>query len=485
MTGVSEFIQQEAERKRRRAAFWDELAPMRDQWRRRGGGYHQEVLKLLKALIPKGSRVLEIGSATGDILGNLGASHGVGVDLSLRMVEIARAKYPRLSFLQGDVEELPQELLDESFDFIVMSDVVGHLDDVWKALREVRGVAKDHTRLILTWYNFLWEPLLKLGEKVRLKMPVPDENWLSLHDLQGFLHLNHFEVVSSGSRALFPKKIPLFSWLLNTFLSPLPLLRSFNFVQYLVARPTPVPEAKKLSASVLVPCRNEKGNIRPAIERMPVLGPTMEVLFCDGHSTDGTVQEIEAVMSDSTRPFTIRLLHQEGTGKNDAMRLLFDAAKNDVLCILDSDLTVPPEDLPKFLLAIAEGRGEMINGTRLVYPMEEGAMRLLNIVGNKFFSLVLSWLLGQTIKDTLCGTKVFTRETHRQIKETRDSFGGLDPFCDFDLIFGAALHHLKIRDLPVRYRARTYGDIKIRRFRDGLLLLRMSLVALRRLKLRR
>ena len=112
-------------------------------------------------------------------------------------------------------------------------------------------------------------------------------------------------------------------------------------------------------------------------------------------------------------------------------------------------------------------------------------MRLLNMLGNKFFGLAISWVLGQRVKDTLCGTKVLRRRDWHAIDADRAWFGDLDPFGDFDLIFGAAKQNLRIRDLPVRYRARTYGETKISRFRDGWLLLKMTWRALRRLKLRR
>jgi SAM-dependent methyltransferase len=484
MSSRETFLQSERQQKQDQIDFWDDLAPRRDAWRKRGSAYHQEIIRLFRFLVPPGRRVLEIGSTTGDLLAALEPSSGTGVDLSPRMVETASAKYPHLRFFQGDAEDLPALLAEEEYDFVLMSDLVGHLSDIWKAFRSVRALASPHTRLVISWYNFLWEPLLKFGERIGLKMPVKDENWLSFADLRGLLHLNHFDVVVQGSRTLVPARVPLLAPLANHVLAPLPGIRQLNLIQYLVARPSPQPEPAPLSTSVIIPCRNEKGNIRNALERLPKMGPEMEVVFCDGHSSDGTVEEIEALEGEGW-PFRIRLLHQDGKGKGDAVRKAFREARNDVLFILDADLTVAPEDLPKFYLAIAEGRAELVNGTRLVYPMEKEAMRTLNMLGNKAFSLLFSWILGQRIKDTLCGTKVVKRSHHIHIREDYTYFGDFDPWGDFELILGAAKQNLQICDLPVRYRARVSGDTKMDRFRSGWILFRMALQGFRKLRLRR
>ena len=337
----SEFARQKAARTRQRQEFWDQLAPRRDDWRRRGSAYHDEIIRLLRFLIPPGHRVLEIGTTTGDLLARLEPSFGMGIDLSPRMIECARQKHPHLTFVTGNAEDLPEEVHGQTFDFIVMSDLVGHLEDVWLAFRQARTLAHSQTRLVVTWYNFLWEPLLKLGEKIGLKMPVNDENWLSLNDLDGLLSLNHFDVVQHGSRMLIPRNVPLLAPFANSFLSPLPGIRHLNLIEYLVARPIPQPPPEPLTTSVIVPCRNEAGNIRDAVSRLPQLGPKMEIIFCDGHSTDGTVEVIQQVRAETNRgDREVRLIHQEGRGKGGAVRQAFDAAQNDVLFILDADLTV-------------------------------------------------------------------------------------------------------------------------------------------------
>ncbi|HNS91113.1 MAG TPA: glycosyltransferase family 2 protein, partial [Deltaproteobacteria bacterium] len=232
---------------------------------------------------------------------------------------------------------------------------------------------------------------------------------------------------------------------------------------------------------VVVPARNEEGNIEEIFRRTPEMGAGTELIFVEGGSGDDTCGAIERAMKAHPQRRS-SFLRQTGTGKGDAVRLGFAHATGDILMILDADMTVPPEDLPRFYDAIVSGRGEFINGVRLVYPMEKQAMRYLNLVGNKFFSLAFSWLLGQPVKDTLCGTKVLSRENYERIAANRSYFGDFDPFGDFDLLFGAAKQNLKIVEMPVRYRQRLYGDTNIDRWRHGVILLRMVLFAMRRIK---
>ena len=231
----------------------------------------------------------------------------------------------------------------------------------------------------------------------------------------------------------------------------------------------------------MVPARNEEGNIAAIFKRIPEIGAGTEVIFVEGHSHDGTLSKIVAEMDRTRRPLT-KVFQQTGRGKGNAVREGFEQATGELLFILDADLTVAPECLPRFYEAWKSGRGDFINGVRLVYPMEDRAMRFLNLLGNKFFSFAFSWLLGQDVKDTLCGTKVLSRSDYYKIAKHRSYFGDFDPFGDFDLIFGAAKYNLRIIDLPVRYRERTYGKTNIRRWKHGLLLIRMVLFALRRIK---
>jgi SAM-dependent methyltransferase len=467
--------------KMRKRQFFDELAPVRDAWKARRPTYHREIERLCRFLIPPGASVLEIGCGTGDLLHTLRPRRGLGIDLSPRMVKIARGKYPDLEFTVGDVEALD---LEECFDYVLLSDLVGHLDDVWLAFRNLHRVCHPSTRIVVTYYNYLWEPVLRAAEQLGLKARQPLQNWLPPQDLTNLAVITGFEPVKQGFWLLCPIRVPLLTPVVNRVLAHLPGLRRLDLIHYLVARPEPDPSPlHPLTCTVVVPCRNEVGNIPESVARIPLMGSHTEILFVDGDSTDGTPEAIQEAIVAHRGTRDIRLIRQvPATGKGDAVRLGFAAAKGDVIMILDADLSVMPEDLPKFFLTLAEGRGEFVNGSRMVYPMERQAMRFLNILANKVFGMLFSWLLEQRVRDTLCGTKVLLRRDYERIAANRAAFGVFDPFGDFDLLFGAAKLTLKIVEMPVRYHERTYGRTKIRRFHHGWLLLKMFFIAVRKLK---
>lgn len=460
------------------------LAPEMDQWRRKSWYYHQELQRFCRFVIPPGASVLELGCGTGDLLASLEPRYGVGIDLSPRMVERAREKFPHLTWLIGDAESLD---LGQRFDYIILSDLLGHLEDIWATFRGLHCVSGPETRIVITYYNYLWEPLLAFAELLHQRIPLRLQNWLPLDDIENLLSLCDFEVVKQGYRFLIPKHIPFVSNWLNRVVAKLPLIRRLCLIEYVVARPRPLAPDTTLppavSCSVIVPCWNECENIAHAVARIPQLGAHTEIIFVDGASTDGTREKIIEQIQIHRGKRDIKLVFQDSPkGKGGAVRLGFEAASGDVLFILDADLTVDPEDLPKFYRAIVEGKGELINGSRLVYPMEQQAMRFLNLLGNKIFSLLFTWILEQRITDTLCGTKVLRRSDYLRLQANRAFFGDFDPFGDFDLLFGAARLNMRITELPIRYRDRVYGTTKISRFRHGLLLLRMSWVAIRKLK---
>jgi SAM-dependent methyltransferase len=459
---------------------FDNIASQRLKFKRRARYYYRNIERLVSSVIPKGKRVLEVGCGTGELLAAMEPAHGVGVDISPKMLEIAREQFPGLEFAEADAHELN---VDGKFDYVVMSDVVGNLDDVQQCFEQLRKVTEPGSRIIVTHYNKLWYPVVSLAERIGIKSSAGLQNWLSIGDLAGIMNLAGFEVVTSGRRFLFPYNIPLIGWFCNRILANLPLLNRLCLVQYVVARPRPTSRESHgdYSVSVIVPTLNEAGNMEGAVTRLPQMGSHVEMIFIDGHSTDGTVEKIQELMKRFPER-DIKFAYQDGKGKADAVFKGFAMASGDVLMILDSDLTVPPEELPKFYRALADGTGEFINGCRLIYPMEDDAMRTLNYFANHTFGIIFTWLLGQPIKDTLCGTKVLFRKDYEQIKANRSFFGDFDPFGDFDLLFGAARLNLRIVDMPVRYRNRVYGDIKIARFRHGMLLLRMCIFAARKIK---
>jgi ubiquinone/menaquinone biosynthesis C-methylase UbiE len=458
---------------------FDLLAEKRQHWRNRNRYYYDNQEKYFRFLVPEGLSILELGCGTGDLLYALRPKRGVGIDFSSEMVRIAKERYPNLEFRMADMEKI--EGWEETFDVLIMSDVVGHLMDIEETFRQLHIFCRPDTRIIISYYNFLWEPVLKMGEMLGLKMPQHYQNWLSSNDICNLLSLAHFQVIKLEFRLLVPKRIPWLSNFINRYFASLPGLRRLCLCQYIVARPIRQKEKREFSTTILVPCKNEKGNIEAAVKRIPSFGRHQEIIFVDGHSTDGTQKEVNRIIKAYPEK-DIRLMVQDGQGKGDAVRKGFSVAKGDILMILDADLTVPPEDLPKFYMALAEDHGEFINGCRLVYPMEKQAMRLLNYLGNKFFSIMFTWILNQRFKDTLCGTKAIFKKDYEKIKANRSYFGDFDPFGDFDLIFGAVKQNLKVVEVPIRYRERTYGKTNISRFRHGWLLIKMTIFAYKKIK---
>lgn len=458
---------------------YDRIAPVRERHLARHAGFHREKARFLGALVPPGARVLEIGCGLGDVLAACRPSFGVGVDFSAAALRLAARRHPGLRFVAA-AAALPA--LRGTFDFVILDEILGEVVDIQAFLEALHPNLHARSRVIVTWYSKLWQPAWLLWEKLGWKLPQPRPNWLRERDVANLLELADCEVVSTRRRILLPLGLPLLAPLANRALVNLPGLGRLALMGVAIARPRRAPPVNP-TVTVAVPCRNERGTIADVFRRVPGLGAGIELIFCDGHSIDGTLDEILAQQKLHPGRRVIAFPQGEGRGKGDAVRKIFARATGDILVILDADLTVPPEELPKFVRCLAEGRAEFVNGSRLIYPMEKEAMQHLNHLANWFFGVLFSWLIGQPVRDTLCGTKALWREDYERLARGRAHFGDFDPFGDFDLLFGAARLHLRIRDLPVRYRARTYGETNISRFRHGWLLLKMSLVALRKLKM--
>jgi hypothetical protein len=384
-------------------------------------------------------------------------------------------------FQVADVHDLSS--IQGPFDVVILSDLLNDLWDVQKAIAEVGRLSHPGTRLVLNNYSRLWEQPLEAAARLRLARPTLHQNWLTVEDVANLLYLADFEVVKRWQEVLWPVRTPLVDAAANRYVAKLWPFRHLALTNFIVARPGPR-RGKELTGgrvSVVVPARNEAGNIEQIFSRTPEMGAGTEIIFVEGHSKDGTYSAIEqAIAAHPER--RAKLFRQTGKGKGDAVRLGFAESTGEVLMILDADLTVAPEDLPRFFDVVRRGDAEFVNGVRLVYPMEKQAMRFFNLLGNKFFSAAFSWLLGQSVKDTLCGTKVLSRANYDRIAANRAYFGDFDPFGDFDLLFGATRLSLRIVDLPIRYRERTYGTTNIQRWSHGWLLLRMVAFAARRLK---
>ena len=467
-------------------AFYEGRHVVLAQARRDRSYYYDYLARVLRARIAPGQRVLEIGCGSGDLLAAVSPSFGVGIDLSSQAVADARNRHPNLHFLEGDACDA--HTLTQArgpFDVILIVNVLTFLGDVRRLLDALHDVSHARTRVVIYSYSRLWQPVLKLAEWMGLKQAQPADAWIPQEEVSTMLHLSDWEMVREDRQIVFPIGVSLLSEALNRWIGHLPFVDSLSLMFGIIARPRLTRHAASLksepSVSVVIPCRNEEGHIASMVARLPQLPPNSEYLFVEGGSKDGTEAAIhQAIASNPDKP--LRFLKQTGKGKGDAVRLGFGAARGEVLAILDSDMGVAPEDLPSFVNALACGHAEFVNGSRLVYPMAGKAMRFLNLLANKFFAALFSWILGQRCRDTLCGTKVLYRSDYERIAANRSYFGDFDPFGDFDLLFGASRLNLHIVDLAVRYHEREYGETNINRFSHGFLLLRMSAFASRKLK---
>lgn len=464
--------------------YYLEHASTWKKYRKKRSFYWNSITKYINYFVTPESSILEIGCGTGEMIAALNGTRKVGIDFCQPIVDQATDQHKDVAFYCMDAEDIQ---LNETFDVIVLSNMIGVIPDIELVFKQLQKVSHPHTKVIITYYNHVWEPVIKLAEWLSLKRKMPEQNWLSTADISNLLYLADFETYKKNRSMLLPYNIPFVSQFINKFISKLPLINALSLNKFVFARPMPKKEREeeinnKYTTTVVIPARNESGNIEQAILRMPKFGKEIEIIFVEGNSTDNTWQTIQEIQKKYANSHNIKIMQQDGKGKGDAVRKGYSEASGDILMILDADLTVQPEDLPKFYNAIATGKGEFINGVRLVYPMEKKAMRTLNVIGNHFFSRMFSWILEAPIKDTLCGTKVMFRRDYIRLAENRKFFGEFDPFGDYDLLFGAFKLNLKIIDLPIRYKDRSYGDTNISRFRHGLILLRMSIFATFKIK---
>jgi ubiquinone/menaquinone biosynthesis C-methylase UbiE len=483
MSAESPSLQMPNDRKRDLIAYFEADNGQQDVPTWLNARFRENDRKFLQFLIPPGKRVLELGCGSGELLASLAPSHGVGIDFAQGPLDRARARYPHLSFVLGDAEDQTTlNAIEGPFDYVVIADTIGMWEDIDATLRLIYQLCTPSTRIVIAYYSHLWKPVLKTAEALGLRRKQPVINYIATADFLNLMDLADFEVINREQRQLLPLRLFGLGTFVNKYIAPLPAIRALCLRTYLVGRPVKLFPERKFSASILIPCRNERGNIEDAIKRMPRFGSAQEILFVEGNSSDDTFAECERVRDAYKGQWDIAVLKQDGKGKGDAVRKGFSAAKHDVLMILDADLTMPPEALPKYHAVIESGKADFVNGTRLIYPMENEAMRPLNFIANRLFAYLFSYLVNTRLTDTLCGTKVLMRRDYEALARERDYFGNFDPFGDFDLIFGAAKQNLKIIETPIHYKARTFGETQISRFRDGWLLLKMVWFAYRKLK---
>jgi SAM-dependent methyltransferase len=474
------------QRRKRTRDHLARIAPRRENWIKHNSYYYELLGRLLRFLVEPQKNVLSVRCGTGNLLAAVRPKLGRGIDICGEIVDIALERNPSLDFAVAfpDKEEFQQAFRSgETFDYILFNEI-GDTVDVLQALRNLRRLCQRHTRILITTYNHLWEPLVTFAEWIGMKVPRTEQNWLSTADIRNLLKLAGFEALETYRIVLLPKWLPLLSAFLNGFCARLPFLSKLCMTQVVVARMIPPAVAlEDLAVSVVIPCKNERGNVEDAVRRIPPLAGRTEIIFCDDRSTDGTADEVRRIQSCYPEK-DIRLELGLGVCKSRNVWTGFDAAKGHVLLILDGDLTTIPEELPYFIDVIVSGQAEFVNGSRLVYPVPKGAMNEANMLGNKFFSLAFTYLLGQRVKDTLCGTKVLWRSDWERIKPMLGSWGTEDRWGDYELLFGAAKLNLKILDLPVHYQERIYGSTKMTKvFRNGLIMLRMCWHGFLKLKL--
>jgi len=465
---------------------YNNIAPNRSKWYGRNKYYHKHILKYYRFYVQEESTILEMGCGTGNLLGNLRPSRGIGVDISEEMIKIAKRNFPNINFICSDVENF---LINEKFDYIIISGTLCSVENIQLLLQNVSKMSTPDTRIIINNYNPLWNPLLKLAQKTRWIMPEVVLNSLSIDDIENFLNISGYQVVKENFYILIPVQIPIISPIFNRIIGKLPLIRRLCLEHFVVSRLNVPPlNSDKLTASVVITCRDEEGNIEGLVTRIPKIGKHTELIFVEGHSKDRTVEKIKE-MIEKYPDKDIKLLKQKGIGQGDAFRMGFDYAKGDFVCWLEADLTTPPEEITLFWDTYIHGRGEYINGSRLVYKMEKNAMPFFNYIGNRFFGNIFTMLLGQRFTDTLCGFKAISKKNYLRIRKQINYFGDFDPFGDYELIFGAIKNNLKVAEIPVHYRPRDYGEPKAygKSFKSFLkhvvLLLKMNWIAFKKFKL--
>uniref|UniRef100_Q026B6 Glycosyl transferase, family 2 n=1 Tax=Solibacter usitatus (strain Ellin6076) TaxID=234267 RepID=Q026B6_SOLUE len=369
---------------------------------------------------------------------------------------------------------------DEERIAVLVNGTFNHDFDIAGLLLQLRPKLSRSSRLLVVLYNPYLRWLYELANRLGIRQGELPSTFVTRVDLANIARVAGFEVVRQQLAGYCPWRLLGVGTAINRILPLVPLVRWLSLTDLATLRPV---ERSLPGISCVIPARNERGNIENALRRFPDLGCETEILFVEGHSSDGTWEEIQRIAERYRGKFRIQALQQTGKGKANAVRLGFAHATQPLLVILDADLTMPPEMLGRFYQAYCQGYGDFINGSRLVYPMEGAAMRFLNRLGNVFFAKMLSGVLDVRIGDSLCGTKLLTRRDYQRMVAWRGDFGDFDPFGDFELLFPAAVLGLGIVDIPVRYMARTYGETNILRFRHGLLLLKMTWVGFFRIKL--
>lgn len=451
------------------------------RWRRRYRYYYSKLNEYLRFIVPEGESVLLLRCDDGDMLHALRPARAVGIDAEPEMIAAAGRRHPEMIFHQAQYHRFE---VDGPFEYVILNDMCGDVYDLSALLNRIAALCTPTSRVVIVQHNYLWRPLLRLAGRLGLKRPEPPQNWLSPGDLQVFLYAAGFETVAVHHKLFMPVSFMGAGRLINAALGVLPFCSRLASTQILVARLLPDPrQPEPGSCTVVLTTRNERENIEPMVKAIPRIAADTEILFVEGHSTDGTRQEIARVI-DAYPEKNIRLLVQSGEGQGDAIRLGFREARGDIVVLLEADQTSPAADVRQAWEVIAAGRADYVNGSRFIYPRARGAMPAGNTLGNYLFAAWFTWFLGQRTSDVLCGLKAISKAQFRRLERQWGFLGVSDPFGDFELIFGAARLGLRICEVPTRYHPRQHGHSKTRLLKHGCMLLRMAWAATLRFKCR-
>lgn len=443
--------------------------------------YHERKREYVRFIIPPGESVLVLGCEDGELLAALQPSRGVGIDASSAYRDLARERFPEHEYLESLAAISSTR---QTFEYVVIDDIAGESDDLFSLLQGIARLCTPTSRLVIVQHNYLWGPVFRLAEWLGIKRRERDQFWLSIGDLRVFLDGAGFETINVTPKMFCPVRLLGLGPAINWVAGLVPFVHRLASMEILIARRVlhdRHPERK--TASIILTVRDELGNIEPMVRQIPDVGAGTEIIFVEGHSTDGTRAEVERVAKQYPGK-NVRLLVQDGIGQGDAIHKGFSEASGDVIILLEADQTSPAEDVLKAFDIVAGGRADYVNGSRFIYPRGKGAMPLRKILGNWMFAIWFTWFLGQRTSDVLCGLKAIDRRQFQRLSKNWGSLGLFDPFGDFELIFGAARLGLKICEVPTRYTVRQYGEPKSRFLKHGWMLTRMALRATRVFKCR-
>lgn len=382
-------------------------------------------------------------------------------------------KSSNLDFLEIDLNNNFSneiEIIEESYDLIILSDVLEVSQDITSFLNLLKRPLKSNGKILITSINPIWNSSLKILEKLNIKNESKKRAYIHLNKFGTVLKSIGFDVLTSKSRQYFPFKLFYIGSVLNSFLEIVFYYFNFGIRTYiLIKEDSTTYQNREFSKTIIIPAKNEEGNLVELIDRIPYLGKQTEVIISCGISEDNTLKIAQSLKSDYLK---IKVIEQSKSGKANAVWEAIHIASNDLIAILDADISVDPEKLVDFFHIIESDRADFVNGTRLIYPMEKGSMRLINNLGNRFFQFIITLIIKLPLTDSLCGTKVFKKSLYEKTISWQKTIKIDDPFCDFDLLFSAAYSGEKILEFPIHYRTRKYGKTQISRFRDGFKLIR-------------